>query len=121
MKRPALKAALTRAVGGKAPAMPERISIQDRTPVRVGKRQIAGWFDMAPSKQLHQIALDEDTNLQDRSCPHLLVSYWRHVEPRRGSLLSQPSIYLGAIFTRFDPGDFPNNSAGRYVDMSDCL
>ena len=34
-------------------------------PCRNGKRVVAGYFDPAVSKQLRQIALDEDTSLQD--------------------------------------------------------
>lgn len=34
-------------------------------PCRNGKRVVAGYFDKAVSKQLRQIALDEDTSLQD--------------------------------------------------------
>jgi hypothetical protein len=34
-------------------------------PCRNGKRVVAGYFDKAVSKQLRQLALDEDTSLQD--------------------------------------------------------
>jgi antitoxin-like ribbon-helix-helix protein len=32
--------------------------------VRVGRRQIAGWFAPEVARQLHMIALEEDTTLQ---------------------------------------------------------
>ena len=68
MKRPALKAALSLAVGGKAaPVETEREPQADnisRAPVRVGRRQIAGWFAPEVARQLHMIALEEDTTLQ---------------------------------------------------------
>lgn len=35
-----------------------------RAPIRQGKKIIAGYFDAAVSKQLKQMALDEDTNIQ---------------------------------------------------------
>jgi hypothetical protein len=71
MKRPALKAALSLAVGGKAaPAETERelqadnVGLRSRAAVRVGRRQIAGWFAPEVARQLHMIALEEDTTLQ---------------------------------------------------------
>lgn len=40
--------------------------ILDHTrPCRTGKRVVAGYFDRAVSKQLRQLALDEDASLQD--------------------------------------------------------
>jgi hypothetical protein len=36
-----------------------------RPPSREGRKIIAGYFDPAVSKQLHQIALDDDTTLQE--------------------------------------------------------
>ena len=70
MKRPALKAALSLAVGGKAAGVeterePQADEISSRSrPVRVGRRQIAGWFAPEVARQLHMIALEEDTTLQ---------------------------------------------------------
>jgi hypothetical protein len=37
---------------------------RSRPPVRVGRRQIAGWFAPEVARQLHMIALEEDTTLQ---------------------------------------------------------
>jgi len=65
MKRPGLKAALSLAVGGKAAAeslSPDLGAV--RPPVRIGRRQIAGWFAPEVARQLHMIALEEDTTLQ---------------------------------------------------------
>ena len=38
---------------------------RSRPPSREGRKIIAGYFDPAVSKQLHQIALDDDTTLQE--------------------------------------------------------
>jgi hypothetical protein len=35
-----------------------------RAPVRVGRRQIDGWFAPEVARQLHMIAVEEDTTLQ---------------------------------------------------------
>ena len=65
MKRPGLRAAL--AVGGK----PAEADVADAEPpapnrahLRIGRRQIAGWFPPEVAKQLHMIAVEEDTTLQ---------------------------------------------------------
>ena len=68
MKRPGLKAALSLAVGGK-PAEAEIADVvqpapRDRAHIRIGRRQIAGWFPPEVAKQLHMIAVEEDTTLQ---------------------------------------------------------
>lgn len=36
-----------------------------KAPSRRGKKIVGGYFDPAVSKQLHQIALDKETSLQD--------------------------------------------------------
>jgi hypothetical protein len=69
MKQRALKAALSLAVAGKAAAVEtepqaDNVSLRSRAPVRVGRRQIAGWFAPEVARQLHMIALEEDTTLQ---------------------------------------------------------
>jgi hypothetical protein len=69
MKRPGLKAALSLAVGGQkaAPDAPDQELTSggsSRAPVRVGRRQIAGWFAPEVARQLHMIAVEEDTTLQ---------------------------------------------------------
>ena len=69
MKRPGLKAALSLAVGDQkaAPDAPDPELISggsSRAPVRVGRRQIAGWFAPEVARQLHMIAVEEDTTLQ---------------------------------------------------------
>jgi hypothetical protein len=67
-KRSTLSQALKQA-SGKAdpkPAVPPPAETQlHRTPGRRGQKNIAGYFDPAASKQLHQIALDEDTTVQE--------------------------------------------------------
>jgi hypothetical protein len=42
----------------------ERLAGGGRAPVRVGRRQIAGWFAPEVARQLHMMALEEDTTLQ---------------------------------------------------------
>ena len=65
MKRPGLKAALSLAVGGKAAVEPLSMTPPAaRAPVRVGRRQVAGWFAPEVARQLHMIAVEEDTTLQ---------------------------------------------------------
>ena len=68
MNRPGLKAALSLALGGK-PTEVEIVDVvqppaRDRAHVRIGRRQIAGWFPPEVAKQLHMIAVEEDTTLQ---------------------------------------------------------
>jgi hypothetical protein len=56
--------------GSPAPVETERepqadnASLRSRAPVRVGRRQIAGWFAPEVARQLHMIALEGDTTLQ---------------------------------------------------------
>ena len=64
MKRPALKAALSLAVGGKAATEPLSPAPDAGGRRRVGRRQIAGWFAPEVARQLHMIAAEEDMTLQ---------------------------------------------------------
>jgi hypothetical protein len=86
MRRPGLKAALSLAVGGK-PAAVEAADTQqsalasadNRNHVRIGRRQIAGWFPPEVAKQLHMIAVEEDTTLQA-----LMAEAFNEVFTKRG-------------------------------------
>jgi hypothetical protein len=68
MRRPGLKAALSLAVGSQKAAAVEALAVPEtsaaRSSVRVGRRQIAGWFAPEVARQLHLIAVEEDTTLQ---------------------------------------------------------
>lgn len=69
-KKPSLTAALQQA-SGRSPVATLEPPVQDiedsraAVPSRVGKKTIAGHFDPAVSRQLRQIALEEDTSVQD--------------------------------------------------------
>jgi hypothetical protein len=82
MKRPGLKAALSLAVGGKL-AEAEVADAEPPTPnrahLRIGRRQIAGWFPPVVAKQLHMIAVEEDTTLQA-----LMAEAFNEVFSKRG-------------------------------------
>jgi hypothetical protein len=77
MKRPALKAALSLAVTNKP--MAEVASERGRAETRIGRKQIAGWFAPEVSRQLRQIALDEDSSVQ-----RLLTDALNDVFAKRG-------------------------------------
>lgn len=69
-KKPSLAAALHNA--SKKPMPPAAIApntparpVQSVRPSRVGKKPVTGFFDPAVSRQLKQMALDQDTTLQD--------------------------------------------------------
>ena len=67
MRRPGLKAALSLAVGGQKAAAVEALAVPETSAsasVRIGRRQIAGWFAPEVARQLHMIAVEEDTTLQ---------------------------------------------------------
>jgi hypothetical protein len=75
-KKPSLTAALQEASGRKTtstdermgsselPAMPETSTIRDERSSRQGKKIISGHFDPAVSRQLKQLALDQNSNIQ---------------------------------------------------------
>jgi hypothetical protein len=67
MKRPGLKAALSLAVGGHKAVDPEpagpTIPTVGRPPVRVGRRQIAGWLAQEVARQVHLIAFEAETTV----------------------------------------------------------
>ena len=69
MKKPSLTAALQQATAGKPersipPAQAARRPYP-QPPSRSGKKTIAGHFDPAVSRQLRQLALEEDSSVQD--------------------------------------------------------
>lgn len=61
-KKPSLKSALDNASTGTETVA--RKPITEQPPSRQGKKAIAGHFDPAVSRQLRQIALDNDTTVQ---------------------------------------------------------
>jgi hypothetical protein len=69
-KKPNLSVALQRA-SGQTPKPAESAPAEEKErkaaiqASREGKKAIVGYFDPAVSRQLKQIALDEETNLQD--------------------------------------------------------
>jgi hypothetical protein len=82
MKRPGLKAALSLAVGGRpaeAEAANAELPAPSRAYLRIGRRQIAGWFAPEVAKQLHMIAVEEDTTLQA-----LMAEAFNEVFSKRG-------------------------------------
>jgi hypothetical protein len=68
-KRSSLSQALRQASGmreePKPEAAPAQIAKTSRIPSRIGKKSIAGFFDPAVSRQLKQIALEEDSSVQE--------------------------------------------------------
>jgi hypothetical protein len=68
-KRPNLSEALRQASGKPEPPKPQAVPAPEikapRVPSRRGKKTIAGFFDPAASRQMRQIALDEDTDVQE--------------------------------------------------------
>ncbi len=68
-KKPSLTAALHEA--SKKPVLPVALaekpsnSTQSIQPGRVGKKPISGFFDPAVSRQLKQLALDQNSTVQD--------------------------------------------------------
>ena len=68
-KHLSLSEALRQASGKSEPAKPQPAAVPEikasRTPSRRGKKTIAGFFDPAASRQLRQIALDEDSDVQE--------------------------------------------------------
>lgn len=73
-KKPSLSAALHEVARQPAPAAeapPQRVPAKTEAgghsivpPSRRGKKAISGYFDPAVSRQLHQLALEQDTSLQ---------------------------------------------------------
>jgi hypothetical protein len=69
-KRPSLSQALRQASGKTEPSRAEPVPVAATTPPskpdsRRGKKTIAGFFDPAASRQLRQIALEEESNIQE--------------------------------------------------------
>jgi hypothetical protein len=68
-QRSSLTEALRQASGRgelpKPPAVAAPKAQPHRVPSRRGKKTIAGFFDPAASRQLRQIALDEDSDIQE--------------------------------------------------------
>jgi hypothetical protein len=69
-KRPSLSQALRQASGKPDPVAVEPAPVAAITPAgktasRRGKKTIAGFFDPAASRQLRQIALEEESNIQE--------------------------------------------------------
>jgi hypothetical protein len=68
-KRSSLSEALRQAGGRAEPPGPPAVAAPNpqanRVPSRRGKKTIAGFFDPAASRQLRQIALDEDSDVQE--------------------------------------------------------
>ncbi len=62
MAKPSLKDALSAST--KAPIALAKKPEADRTPGRVQKRQVAGWFSDDAARQLRMMAAEEDTTLQ---------------------------------------------------------
>ena len=67
--RSSLSEALRQASGRAEPPKPQAVAAPKaqahRVPSRRGKKTIAGFFDPAASRQLRQIALDEDSDIQE--------------------------------------------------------
>lgn len=84
----AKKATLSQALGGldrrashvSSPAQDKQTS--QRTPSREGKRAIAGFFDPDVSKQLKQIALDNDSSVQELLAEALNDLFEKHGKSR---------------------------------------
>lgn len=68
-KRSSLTEALRQATGRIEPPPPPQPPIpplkSPTSPSRRGKKTVAGFFDPAVSRQLRQIATDEDSNIQE--------------------------------------------------------
>ncbi len=87
--RKSLNAALQQAAG-KAPAETDPASPlqssaakvgSDVAPSRQGKKVIAGYFDPAVSKQLKQMAVDQDTTLQALLAEAINELFHKHGKP----------------------------------------
>jgi len=72
MRKSSLTAALQQATGrpavpspSSAPDLPSPAGTAEIPPSRTGKKTIAGHFDPAVSRQLRQLALEEDSSVQD--------------------------------------------------------
>jgi hypothetical protein len=68
-KHSSLSEALRQAGGRAEPPKPQAVAAPaakaSRTPGRRGKKTIAGFFDPAASRQIKQLALDEDSDVQE--------------------------------------------------------
>ena len=70
VKKPNLSAALQRASGQTSEPVESLPASKGKSkpapqPSRKGKKAVVGYFDPAVSRQLKQIALDEETNVQE--------------------------------------------------------
>jgi hypothetical protein len=80
MKRPALKSALQAAAGGgRKPAAANEAA--GRTPARVGKRQIAAFFEPEVGRALKLLAAEGDTTVQALLSEALNDLFAKHGKP----------------------------------------